>query len=63
MQRSVDQSKLSSILNQQSSEDQLKSENAKLKEWIRSECVQSNQCVYPILKEVCTNCKCFRKPS
>lgn len=38
----------------------LKSENERLREWIRSEGVRTDACTYDVLGEICEGCRCKR---
>lgn len=47
----------------QSKEDELeklKSENERLREWIRNEGVESDICTFNVLNEICDGCRCGR---
>lgn len=41
--------------------EKLKTENERLREWIREQGEHSNTCTFDVLKEICDGCKCPNK--
>ncbi len=41
--------------------DKLVGENEELKSWIKQDGDQHNTCTFPVLKEICNDCRCGRE--